>query len=170
MSRVTKSYNYNAVCDICGFEFKADKLQKRWDGYMVCKEDWEPRNILDFYRTRDDNHKLPWVRPEDGEDLAWSTILTNITGSSDTTATYSLNGTTVQFLVQLRPVGGLPTSSVSGEFSLPFAAVADGTVRVTDSAGRFLGTGTITSGNTTGTLPNWAGNTSTINFSGRYGI
>lgn len=58
------SYEYNALCDVCGFKKKAKDLRKRWDGYMVCKEDWEPRHPLDFYRTRNDNHILPFIRPD----------------------------------------------------------------------------------------------------------
>ena len=58
---------YNALCDVCGFKFKNYQLKKRWDGYMVCKDDWEPRHILDFYKVRNDEHPLPWTRPDDGE-------------------------------------------------------------------------------------------------------
>jgi hypothetical protein len=31
---------------------------------MVCKEDWEPRHIADFYTTPNDTHQLPWVRSD----------------------------------------------------------------------------------------------------------
>lgn len=64
----TGSYNYNTLCDVCGFKFKASELQMRWDGFMVCAADWEPRNILDFYRTRNDAHRLPFTRPDDASD------------------------------------------------------------------------------------------------------
>ncbi len=68
---VTGKYSYNAVCDSCGFVFKASQLIKRWDGYMVCKDDWEPRNILDFYRPLNDHHQLPFTRPDgDGIDVS----------------------------------------------------------------------------------------------------
>lgn len=66
MGTVTHSYEYNAICDVCGFKFKASQLRKRWDGFMVCSADFEHRHPMDFYRVRDDNHPLPWVRPEYG--------------------------------------------------------------------------------------------------------
>lgn len=57
------SYEYNAECDVCGWKYPASELLQRWDGYMVCKGDWEPRNILDFYEPRSDAHLLPFTRP-----------------------------------------------------------------------------------------------------------
>ena len=66
MGRVTESYNYNAICDVCGFQYKASEMRKRWDGLIVCAADYETRHPLDFYRVRNDHHKLPWTRPEQG--------------------------------------------------------------------------------------------------------
>jgi hypothetical protein len=61
---ITGSYNYNALCDVCQFKFKASQLRKRWDGLMVCDKDWELRHPLDFYQTRNDTHKLPFIRSD----------------------------------------------------------------------------------------------------------
>lgn len=58
------SYQYNALCDVCGFKFKNWQLRKRWDGFMVCKDDWEARHPMDFYRSRNDVHQLPFTRPD----------------------------------------------------------------------------------------------------------
>jgi hypothetical protein len=69
-NRATRSYEYNALCDVCGFKFKASKLKKRWDGFMVCDKDYELRHPLDFYTTRNDVHLLPWTRTNsDGVDI-----------------------------------------------------------------------------------------------------
>jgi hypothetical protein len=62
--RVTRSFGYNAICDVCGFKFKASQLSKRWDGMMVCKHDYEVRHSLDFYTTKNDAHLLPWTRSD----------------------------------------------------------------------------------------------------------
>lgn len=62
--KVTGNYNYNVICDVCGFKFKASMLRKRWDGLMVCKHDFEMRHPMDFYTTRNDAHLLPWTRPD----------------------------------------------------------------------------------------------------------
>lgn len=66
--KTTGSFGYNAICDVCGFKFKASMLSKRWDGLMVCRHDYETRHPLDFYTTRNDVHLLPWTRPE-GKDV-----------------------------------------------------------------------------------------------------
>lgn len=60
------SYNagdWNATCDSCGRKFKASQLRKRWDGLMVCEEDWNPRHSLDFVRSHADHQTPPWIRP-----------------------------------------------------------------------------------------------------------
>lgn len=60
-----KSFEYNAICDVCRFVYKNYELRKRWDGLMVCEKDWEPRHELDFYKPRNDTHKLPFTSPDD---------------------------------------------------------------------------------------------------------
>lgn len=55
---------WKALCDICGVEYKASQLQKRWDGFMVCSKDWEPRHPQDFVRGVADFQTPPYTRPE----------------------------------------------------------------------------------------------------------
>jgi hypothetical protein len=58
------SGDWKALCDVCGREYKATQLTKRWDGLMCCRQDWEPRQPQDFVRGVDDNQTTPWSRPE----------------------------------------------------------------------------------------------------------
>lgn len=61
MSTQGGSYSWNAICKVCGFQYKGQDMRRRWDGLEpVCKDCWEPRHPLDFYRTHSDFHKLPW--------------------------------------------------------------------------------------------------------------
>lgn len=68
---------WNVVCDVCGFEFKSDELRKRWDGFMVCKDDFELDHPQKYLRVREDKQSVPYVRAEP-EDvfLAICTIIT----------------------------------------------------------------------------------------------
>ena len=59
---------WNAVCDICGFEYKSDELRKNWKGLMVCREDFETRHPQDFIRARHEDTSVPWSRPEPVDD------------------------------------------------------------------------------------------------------
>lgn len=59
-----KSGDFNAQCDVCGFKFKGSQLKKRWDGLMVCDEDWEQRHPQELIRPVQDQNRLPWTRPE----------------------------------------------------------------------------------------------------------
>jgi len=54
--------DWNANCEMCGFRFKASSMRKRWDGAMVCKRCWEPRNSQDFVKGVVDNISVPWSR------------------------------------------------------------------------------------------------------------
>lgn len=59
-----KSGDWVAICDTCGCKFKASELRKRWDGVMVCSQDWEIRHPLDLIKTPQPIPPLPWTRPE----------------------------------------------------------------------------------------------------------
>ncbi len=59
-----RSGSWNTICDVCGFKFKAEHLKQRWDGLMVCPEDWEIRHPQELIRPIQDQNKLPWTRPE----------------------------------------------------------------------------------------------------------
>lgn len=59
-----KSGDWNAVCDICGFRFKASKLKKNWKGQYVCEADFELRHPQEFVRVRPEKISVPWARPE----------------------------------------------------------------------------------------------------------
>ncbi len=72
--KVTKSYNYNVTCDVCGFKMKANEARVRWDGLLVCPEDFEHRHHLDYFMPKNDVHVLPWTRPDNQQDPEYSRI------------------------------------------------------------------------------------------------
>ena len=64
MRNYYKRGDYNAICDVCGFKYKASQLKKRWDGLYVCEQDWETRHPQEFLRTKPDIQTPAWTRPE----------------------------------------------------------------------------------------------------------
>jgi hypothetical protein len=64
MKTYFKLGSWNVICDVCGFQFKADEVLKRWDGLYVCKDDYEPRHPSDFLRVREENTSVPYSRPD----------------------------------------------------------------------------------------------------------
>lgn len=70
--------DWNALCDRCGFKFKASELKEEWTGWMVCKECWEPRHPQDFIRGIPDDSSVPWSRPDSNAD----TSATDVNGGS----------------------------------------------------------------------------------------
>lgn len=64
-----KSYQYNVICDRCGFKYKNWQLRKEYSGFMVCfgagtNKCWEPRHPQEFVKGVPDAHPLPFIRPE----------------------------------------------------------------------------------------------------------
>jgi len=57
------SGDWNIICDVCSRKIKASKSKKRWDGFIVCPECYEPRHSLDFIRARADKISVPFTRP-----------------------------------------------------------------------------------------------------------
>lgn len=62
-----KRGGWNIICDVCGQKFKNDQVQKRWDGLMVCKQDFETDHPQKFIRVRESGIAVPIIRerPED---------------------------------------------------------------------------------------------------------
>lgn len=175
-TRRTGSYSYNAVCDVCGAVFKSSELQARWDGYMVCKDDWEPRNILDFFKPRNDNHKLPWTRPDYEIETTWTPTFVNVTqtvgtGTITTTGTYITDtiNSIITIWAQITITGNATTAAAAGTITLPVTSVAAGSVRVFDGQGIFIGTAVVPSLSATANLPNWSTKNTNIIISGKYG-
>lgn len=51
-----------ACCQVCGKKDLAGHLKHRWDGLIVCAEDWETRHPSDFIKAvREESNKLPFV-------------------------------------------------------------------------------------------------------------
>lgn len=64
MHSYVKWGDWNAVCESCGFRFKASELKKRWDGKMVCHLDWETRHPQDLIKIPKEDTSVPWTSPE----------------------------------------------------------------------------------------------------------
>lgn len=59
---------YSAICDRCGFEYKARQLRQQWNNLRCCigpetNDCWEPRHPQESVRGKRDNQMPPWVRP-----------------------------------------------------------------------------------------------------------
>jgi len=176
-STVGKSYEYNAICDVCGFKFKNYELKKRWDGYMVCDADWETRHIADFYRTKNDTHNLPFTRPDSAAELTWTPVIFNLNevdNSGTITKTgsyrYSSDGTRLFFNIQVITTLDATTASSSATAVLPQVCISNGTVRVITTTGKYLGGLAIADGAGNATLPSWAVREGSFNISGSYGV
>lgn len=55
---------WNLICDVCGFRFKSGKIKKRWDGLLVCEDDWETDHPQKYIRVREDGQSVPYIRDE----------------------------------------------------------------------------------------------------------
>lgn len=92
-----KRGSYNAICDVCGFKFKAEELRKRWDGAMACNKDWEPRNSLDFIKAPQGTTALSWTRPETTDVFVTVNYISSTVGTQNLTVpsgTFTNNNST----------------------------------------------------------------------------
>ena len=58
---------WKCVCEACGRVYKNTQLRQRWDGFLVCEDDWEPRQPQDFVRGVADYQAPPYTRPEQAD-------------------------------------------------------------------------------------------------------
>ena len=57
------SGDWNIVCDICSKKIKASESRLRWDGFLVCRDDYEIRHEQDFVKSKLDQITVPYTRP-----------------------------------------------------------------------------------------------------------
>ena len=57
------SGEWNLICDVCSKKIKSSIAKKRWDGFIVCPDDYEERHPQDFVRARQDKISVPFTRP-----------------------------------------------------------------------------------------------------------
>lgn len=72
--------DWNAVCDYCGFAFKASLLRRDWQGLMVCTADYNPRQPQDFVRSTPDKQTPPWTRTRPQPIFALNALITESSG------------------------------------------------------------------------------------------
>ena len=58
-----KSGDWNVICDVCSKKIKASESRKRWDGLIVCQDDFEQRHPQDFVKSKEDKISVPFTRP-----------------------------------------------------------------------------------------------------------
>lgn len=56
-----KSGEWNVYCMVCNRKMKAGKALKRWDGLIVCEDDYENRHPMDFLRARQERISVPFT-------------------------------------------------------------------------------------------------------------
>lgn len=75
--------DWNAICDVCGFLYKASQMKERWDGLMVCSLDWELRHPQDMLRVPPEDQSVPWSRPEQPDSFITVTYVASNVGTQD---------------------------------------------------------------------------------------
>jgi hypothetical protein len=90
-----KPGDWSATCDICGFEFYASQLKKRWDGFMACEQDYETRNPQDLIRGRKEKISPPWTRPEPTEVFRTVSYVSSTVGTQESTVPSGTNNGTL---------------------------------------------------------------------------
>ena len=72
---------FNIYCMSCGRKYKSNEIRKRWDGLLVCDEDWEPRHPQDFVRgIQERSNILPFSFDNDGSVNGGACTLANSVG------------------------------------------------------------------------------------------
>jgi len=83
MQNWLKLGDWNVICDSCGRKFKASTMKKRWDGLLVCSEDFEVKHPQLSLRVHGDKQIVPLPRPEAPDIfLHFCTIIT-VQGKAD---------------------------------------------------------------------------------------
>ena len=113
------------TCAVCGFDFDSDKVRKRWDGVYVCEEDWEPRNILDFFKVPKENIAVPFSQKV-------VDTITNYASIDDTDSPYT--HTTSIYVIDVDATSGNVTINIAAATDYTFADEMQVQIRRTDDS------------------------------------
>lgn len=67
---------WTVYCDVCQRAIKASESKHRWDGLIVCSDDFEYRHPHDFIKVKPERHGVPFSRPEPAD------VFVDITGEA----------------------------------------------------------------------------------------
>ena len=71
MKNIAIPFDWNIICQVCRQKIKASESLKRWDGLIVCKDDYETRHPLDMPAPRQSEERvLPFTYSEEVEEVA----------------------------------------------------------------------------------------------------
>lgn len=87
--------NHWAICDVCGFAYRAKELRMSWDGLAVCEKDYEPRHPQDFVRGREDNTAPVGIHRPDQDGTETSVSYQDTSGDPDHTVPSGTNDGTL---------------------------------------------------------------------------
>ena len=59
------------ICDVCGFEYYSEDKRKRWDGLIVCPEDYEADHPQKYIRVQPDGLPVADPRPEPEDEFTY---------------------------------------------------------------------------------------------------
>ena len=62
MESFFKLGSWNAICDVCGFQYKAEELRKNWKGLYVCSKDFESRHPQEYLRVSKETTGVSWAQ------------------------------------------------------------------------------------------------------------
>jgi len=105
-----KQGDWNFICDVCGFKFKASEGLKRWDGVYVCRQDFESRHPQEKRRGIKDTQNVEWTRPDQTTDqfeldaytgLASNDFINSDVGDTDVTLTAGISKPTQVYTTPL---------------------------------------------------------------------
>jgi hypothetical protein len=75
--------SWNVICDSCGKKIKASEAKQRWDGLIVCPQDFEMRQPQDFVKARADKITVPFTRPRPADVFEYVCDLLTASGAAD---------------------------------------------------------------------------------------
>lgn len=62
---IAKIFKWNVICQVCRKKLKSNEVRKRWDGLLVCNEDYEEKHPRDMpIPPQREQAPIPFASPE----------------------------------------------------------------------------------------------------------
>jgi hypothetical protein len=69
MKKTTWPGNWKVACDVCDFWFPSGKMRERWDGLIVCPDDFETRHPQTLIKINGERAVPSFIRKDPDDDF-----------------------------------------------------------------------------------------------------
>jgi hypothetical protein len=97
MKKTTWPGNWKVACDVCDFWYPSGEMRERWDGLIVCQDDWETRHPQTLIKIRGEKAVPSFIRKDPDDEFVFVCDIVSTSGYAGLGTAGCMQAGNVQF-------------------------------------------------------------------------